>query len=149
MRNIVFLFLLLNVLTLNAENYHLTHAKAWKADTLNNAAMALYGEKKFSTIKKSLQIELFTPKGLVEDAQRIPIRIRSNIPAKSIAIFQDANPRALVAVYHVNNFDKIDLEMTITMEKKGTVFAVIESMSGILYYKREFVEVLCLPCMAK
>jgi len=132
-----------------AVDYHKTHPQAWKATTLNDAAIALYGKKKFSTIKQTLNMELITPKALVENPQQIPIRVRSNIPAKSVAIFIDKQDKALVAVFHKDNFEKIDLSVNIRLESKGTIFVVIESLTGVLYYKRAFIDVLCLPCMAK
>ena len=132
-----------------AVDYHDTQPEAWKATSLNDAAIALYGKKKFSTIKQTLNMELFTPKALVEDATQIPIRVRSNIPAKSVAIFVDRQDKALVAVFHRDNFEEIDLSLNIRLESKGTLFVVIESLTGILYYKRAFIDVLCLPCMAK
>jgi predicted secreted protein len=132
-----------------AGDYHKTHPEAWKATSLNSAAIALYGKKKFSSIKQTLNMELITPKALVEDPQQIPIRIRSSIPAKSVAIFVDKQDNALVAVFHRDNFEEIDLSLNIRMESKGTLFVVIESLTGVLYYKRAFIDVLCLPCMAK
>lgn len=132
-----------------AVDYHKTHPQAWKATTLNDAAIALYGKKKFSTIKQTLNMELITPKALVENPQQIPIRVRSNIPAKSVAIFIDKQDKALVAVFHKDNFEEIDLSVNIRLESKGTIFVVIESLTGVLYYKRAFIDVLCLPCMAK
>ena len=144
---IVFMSLLLTT-TIYAVDYHKTHPKAWKASTLNEAAMALYGKQKFSTLKQTPNMELFTPHALVENAQKIPVRIRSNIPAKSVAIFYDGNDKPLVAVFHKDNFEKIDIEIHIRAERKGTLFAVIESLNGVLYYKRAFIDVLCLPCMA-
>jgi len=132
-----------------AVDYHKTHPKAWEATSLNTAAIALYGKKKFSTIKQTLNMELITPNALVENAQQIPIRVRSNIPAKSVAIFVDKQEKALVAVFHRDNFEEIDLSLNIRLESKGTLFVVIESLTGVLYYKRAFIDVLCLPCMAK
>lgn len=132
-----------------AVDYHKTHPQAWKATTLNDAAIALYGKKKFSTIKQTLNMELITPKALVKNPQQIPIRVRSNIPAKSVAIFIDKQDKALVAVFHKDNFEEIDLSVNIRLESKGTIFVVIESLTGVLYYKRAFIDVLCLPCMAK
>ena len=132
-----------------AVDYHDTHPKAWKATSLNDAAIALYGKKKFSTIKQTLNMELITPKALVEDATQIPIRVRSNIPAKSVAIFVDKQDKPLVAVFQRGNFEEIDLSLNIRLESKGTLFVVIESLTGVLYYKRAFIDVLCLPCMAK
>ncbi len=148
---------LLNIFTFTAffcvfgygVDYHKTHPKAWEATSLNEAAIALYGKEKFATIKQSMNMELIMPTALVEDAEQIPIRIRSNIPAKSVAIFVDRQDRALVAVFHRDNFEPIDLSLQIRLENKGTLFAVIESMNGVLYYKRAFIELLCLPCMAK
>jgi len=130
-------------------DYHKTHPDAWKATSLNEAALALYGKEKFSTIKQTLNMELITPKAMVEDPGQIPIRVRSNIPAKSVAIFIDKQDKALVAVFHRDNFEPIDLSINIRLESKGTIFVVIESLTGVLYYKRAFIDVLCLPCMAK
>jgi len=132
-----------------AVDYHKIHPQAWEATSLNAAAIALYGKKKFSTIKQTLNMELITPKAMVEDPQQIPIRVRSNIPAKSVAIFIDKQDKALVAVFHRDNFEKIDLSVNIRLESKGTIFVVIESLTGVLYYKRAFIDVLCLPCMEK
>ena len=143
------LFSLLLTTATYAVDYHDTHPEAWKATALNDAAIALYGKKKFTTIKQTLNMELFTPKALVEDPTQIPIRIRSNIPAKSVAIFVDKQDKALVAVFHRDNFEEIDLSLNIRLESKGTLFVVIESLTGVLYYKRAFIDVLCLPCMAK
>ncbi len=145
--NFILLAMLLSIY-LYGVNYHETHPEAFKATNLNEAAMALYGKEKFATIKQTLNMELITPKGLVENEQKIPVRIRTNIPAKSVAIFFDGNERPLVAVFHKNNFEETDYEIEIRAERKGTLFAVIESMNGVLYYRRAFIEVICLPCMA-
>jgi len=133
---------------LSAFDYHTTYPEAWEATDINDAAMVLYGKEKFSTIKQTLNMELITPKALVKDAQQIPVRVRTNIPVKSIAIMLDKHDKALVAVFHKENFEKTDLSINIRLERKATLFAVIESMSGVLYYKRAHIDVLCLPCMA-
>jgi len=148
-KRVLAVFLTLGLSLLCAEDYHTSKSEAWKSANINATATVLYGEKKFSHIKKSLNIELIAPKGIVRDEQHIAIRVRTSIPAKSVAIFQNANPSALVAVFSVNNFTPTDIEIPIRMEKKGTVFAVIESMSGVLYYARAYIDVLCLPCMAQ
>lgn len=136
-----------NLNTILTVDYHKTHPQAWKTSSLNVAVTVLYGKQKFSTIKQTLNMELIVPKSLVRDPSKIPIRIRSSIPAKSVAIFVDKQDKALVAVFHINNFENIDLSLNIRMERKGTLFVVLESMSGILYYKRAFIDVLCLPCL--
>lgn len=121
---------------------------AWTSSSLNDAAMALYGRKKFATIKKSTDIVLIVPKGIVKDQENIPITIRSNMRAKTVSLFQDANPKSLVAVFHVREDSLIDYDLNIKMEFKGTVFAVLEGMDGKLYYAREYVDILILSCMA-
>ncbi|NOR56781.1 MAG: hypothetical protein GQ531_11325 [Sulfurovum sp.] len=148
-KRLVTLLLLLGVSLLCAEDYHSSKSEAWKSSNINTAATVLYGKEKFAHIKKSLNIELIAPRSIVRDAQHVPIRVRTSIPAKSVAIFQNVNPSALVAVFSVNSFGHTDIEIPIRMERKGTVFAVIESMSGVLYYARAYIDVLCLPCMAQ
>lgn len=121
---------------------------AWNATSINEAAMALYGREKFATIQKSTDIELIVPKGVVEDREEIPLAIYSKMKAKTVAIFQDANPKSLVAVFHVNANSIIAYELNIRMAFKGTVFAVLEGLDGKLYYTREHIEILTLSCMA-
>ena len=60
MRNSLRLLLLclLFATTAYAFDYHKTHPEAWKATSLNDAAIALYGKKKFSTIKQTLNMEM-------------------------------------------------------------------------------------------
>ena len=121
---------------------------AWKASSINEAAMALYGREKFSTIKKSGEIELIVPGGIVKDREEIPVTIRSTMEAKTVAIFQDANPESLVAVFHLHENSIIEYEFNMRMAFKGTVFAVIEGVDERLYYTREYIDILTLSCMA-
>ena len=131
-----------------ALDYRKSKPEAWKASSINDAAMALYGREKFATIKKSPDIALVVPKGIVKDRENIPVTIRSTIKAKTVALFQDANPKSLVAVFHVNEDSIIEYELNIKMEFKGTVFAVLEGLDGKLYYAREYIDILTLNCMA-
>jgi sulfur-oxidizing protein SoxY len=130
-----------------AVDYRKHKPLAWKSSSINDAAMALYGREKFATIQKSTDIELIVPKGIVRDPENIPITIRSTIKAKTLAIFQDANPKSLVAVFDISDESIIEYELNVKMEFKGTVFAVIEGLDGKLYYTREYIEVLLLSCM--
>ncbi|MDM5263664.1 hypothetical protein PF327_05575 [Sulfurovum sp. XTW-4] len=130
-----------------AVDYRKRNPLAWKASSINDAAMELYGREKFATIQKSTAIELIVPRGIVRDPENIPITIRSSLQAKTLAIFQDANPKSLVAVFDINEESVIEYELNIIMEFKGTVFAVLEGLDGKLYYTREYIEVLHLSCM--
>jgi len=131
-----------------AVDYRKNKPVAWKASSINDAAMALYGREKFTTIQKSTELELIVPNAIVRDPENIPITIRSKLKAKTVAIFQDANPKSLVAVFHVNEESIVEYELNIRMEFKGTVFAVLEGLDGKLHYTRQYVDVLILSCMA-
>ncbi len=131
-----------------AVDYRKRKPAAWTSSSINDAAMALYGREKFSTIGKSAEIELIVPKGIVKDRENISVTIRSNIKAKTVALFQDANPKSLVAVFHVGADSIIEYELNIRMAFKGTVFAVVEGLDGKLYYTRAYVDILTLSCMA-
>ena len=131
-----------------AVDYTKLKPEAWKASSLNEAAMALYGREKFSTIRKSSQIELIVPTGVVKNREEIPITIRSTLKAKTVAVFQDANPESLVAVFHLHENSIIEYEFNMSMAFKGTVFAVIEGVDGQLYYTRAYIDILTLSCMA-
>ncbi len=131
-----------------AVDYRKYKPLAWKASSINDAAMALYGREKFATIQKSADIELIVPRGIVEDRDEIPITIRSILKAKTLAIFQDANPESLVAVFDMSEESVVEYELNIRMQFKGTVFAVLEGLDGKLYYTRAYVDILTLSCMA-
>lgn len=128
---------------------HHNPKNVWKISDLNDATMALYGREAFSHIQKSDRITLTAPTAIAQDPQNITLGIKSDIKAKSVAIFQDANPQSLVAIIDTNKESIIDYELNIIMERKGTVFVVIEGLDGQLYYKRAFIYVICLPCMAQ
>ena len=68
--------------------------------------------------------------------------------AKTVAIFQDANPESLVTIFHLHEDSIIEYEFNMRMAFKGTVFAVIEGLDGRLYYTRAYVDILTLSCMA-
>jgi sulfur-oxidizing protein SoxY len=131
-----------------AADYRKYKPLAWKASSINDAAMALYGRETFATIQKSTDIELIVPKGILEDRDEIPITIRSTRKAKTLAIFQDANPESLVAVFNLSEESVVEYELNIRMQFKGTVFAVLEGLDGKLYYTRAYVDILTLSCMA-
>lgn len=128
---------------------HNNPEKVWQISDLNTATMALYGREAFSHIQKSDRITITAPTAIAQDPLNVPIGIKSDIKAKSVAIFQDANPKSLTAIIDTDENSTIDYELNIIMERKGTVFVVIEGLDGQLYYKRAFIYVICLPCMAQ
>lgn len=121
--------------------------EAWNAYGINETAMALYGREKFATIQESTVIELNVPRPYAEDREDIPISIHSAMKARTVAIFQDTNPRSLVAVFQVGEAGIVSYELNIRMDFKGTIFAVVEGLDGKLYYTRQFVDILTMSCM--
>lgn len=128
-------------------DYRKYRSKIWSISSLDNTAIALYGREKFSTLKKSNDIDLIVPKGNVIDRENIPISISSTIEAKSVAIFQDKNEKSLIAVFHLLDKSIISYDIVIRMEFKGTIFAVIEGIDGKLYYTRKYIDIITLSCM--
>jgi len=128
-------------------DFRATLPKVWRATELNDAAIALYGKDKFATITKSKYVELIVPHITIVDASQIPITINSSLKAKSLALFQDKEPFSLIAVFDTHGKDIISYEINIRKEIKGTLFAVVETEDGKLYYARAFLDVLCIPCM--
>lgn len=129
-------------------DYRRLKSEAWKASSLNGAAMALYGREMFSTIRKSSQIELIVPQVSIKNREEIPVTIRTDIKARTVALFQDANPKSLIAVFQVHENAVTEYELNIRMAFKGTLFAVVEGVDGRLYYTRAYVDILTLSCMA-
>ena len=130
-----------------AADYRKSHPDAWEASSIDMAATALYGKEKFSSIQKSTQIELIVPSISIVDSQNIPIVIRSKMKARTVAIFQDTNPKSLVAVFKVGEESMVDYTFNIRVDIKGTIFAVLEDLDGRLHYVREYVDIVALSCM--
>lgn len=130
-----------------AADYRKSYPDAWEASSIDTAAVALYGKEKFSSIHKSTQIELVVPNISIVDSQTIPIVIRSTMKARSVAVFQDTNPKSLVAVFNVGEEGTVDYEFNTRMDIKGTIFAVLEDLDGRLHYVRKYVDIVALSCM--
>ena len=135
-------------MNLHAIDFRESKKEAWKARDINNTMIKLYGKEAFSSIKKSENIELIATKHLVENASSIPITIKSKIKAKSVAIIQTANEQSLIAVFSVPKNETIHYTTNIRMERKGTLFIVVEALNGQLYYVRQFIEVSSLSCVS-
>jgi len=76
----------------------------------------------------------------------LPVFIKSDLEAKSVALFQDANPRSAVAVFTVPKGGIIDYGVKIKMRKTGKITAVVEGKNGKFYSKVLPVEVSIGGC---
>ncbi|RUM67570.1 MAG: thiosulfate oxidation carrier protein SoxY [Sulfurospirillum sp.] len=121
---------------LNAKDFRKDKPDAWKATTPDDAIKALYGDAKAE--EKGVKIK--APK-LAENGGKIPVTVSSDIEAKSVALFQDTNPRSAVAVWTVPEGGIVDYSVTMKMKKSGNIVAVVEGKDGKLYKKVLPIEV--------
>jgi sulfur-oxidizing protein SoxY len=145
-------FLSLSVLTAvaavvpaaNAEDFRNTRPTVWTAHTVDDAVMAMYGTKTMTENGVALK----TPDPATNSAS-VPVNIKSNINAKSVAVFQDANPEAAVAIFTVHENSIIDYDLNIKLRSDGTpitITAVIEGRDGKLYYGTKTLKVALGTC---
>ena len=86
-----------------------------------------------STLRKTgVLVKLVAPK-VASNGGAIPVDISSDIEAKTVALFQDANPESAVAVFEVGEFGIVDYSLKIKMKKSGTITAIVEGKDGKLY----------------
>jgi sulfur-oxidizing protein SoxY len=126
---------------LNATDYRVDKPDAWTAHDVPSAIKALYGDIK----PAEGDIKLKAPK-VASNGGAIPVSVSTDIPAKSVAIFQDANPEATVAVFAVPEGSKADYAMKIKMKKSGAITAIVEGKDGKFYSKKLSLEVALGGC---
>jgi len=83
---------------------------------------------------------------LAENGGSIPISIKTTIPVKSIAVFQDANPRALTTVFSVNDNSKGNYALRIKMRQTANMTVVVEGLDGKLYAFAKEIDVSIGGC---
>ena len=127
--------------SLSATDYRAEKADAWTAHDVPTAIKALYGE----ITPTEGEIKLKAPK-VASNGGAIPVSVKTDIPAKSIAIFQDANPEATVAVFTVPEGAKADFSLKIKMKKSGSITAIVEGTDGKFYSKKLSLEVALGGC---
>lgn len=122
--------------SLSATDYRAEKPATWTAHTVPTAIEALYGK----ITPAEGEIKLKAPK-VASSGGTIPVSIKTTIPAKSISIFQDANPEATVVVFTVIDGEPADYGFKIKMKESGTITAVIEGKDGKFYSATYSLEV--------
>jgi len=140
----IILFLLYSFVA-QAENYRITKPLAWEAEKTQEAIKLLYGTNIMQEDKN--KITLVAPK-LAENGGSIPLKISTTIPAKSIAVFQDANPRALTVVFSVENNTTLSYSVRIKMRQTAYLTVVVEGLDGKLYSYTKEIDVSIGGCGA-
>jgi len=127
--------------SLNAADYRADKPDAWTAKTVPTSIKALYGE----VTPADGDITLKAPK-VASNGGAIPVSVKTTIPAKSVAVFQDANPESAVAVFNVPEGAEASFGLKIKMKKSGTITAVVEGKDGKFYATKLSLEVALGGC---
>ena len=126
---------------LSATDFRATKPDAWTAKTVEDAIKALYGSAEL--IEKDVKVK--APK-VASNGGAVPVTVQSDIPAKTVTIFQDANPESAVATFELNEYSIIDFGLKIKMKQSGTITAVVEGTDGKLCVGKQTLEVALGGC---
>lgn len=144
---------------LSAIDFRATKPKAWditnpfKKGTKGDLAG---GPTDHSAIKKAIKeifgsdslnmsgVELKTP-AIAENGAVVPVSIETDKKATKVALLQNANPEALVAVWTVHDGQPVDYSVRIKMQQTGDIVAVVEA-DGKLYAASNSTKVTAGGC---
>jgi sulfur-oxidizing protein SoxY len=126
--------------TLSAEDFRATKPKAWTATKVDEAMNAVFG----STATTEGGINLSAP-DIAENGAVIPISFTTDLKAKTIAVFQDANPEATVAVFTMGSRAVANYAIRIKMQKTGKV-TIVADVDGKLHSVTKEVKVTIGGC---
>jgi len=128
--------------SLSAIDFRKTNPDAWTAHTVADAIKGLYGN---AALTPSDDIALKVPK-VASNGGAIPVNIKSSIDAKSVAIFQDANPESAVAVFTVPEGGIVKYMTKIKMAHSGEITVVVQDKAGKLFVTKQKLEVALGGC---
>jgi sulfur-oxidizing protein SoxY len=114
---------------LSAEDFRKSKPDVWTAHNIDDATKALYGLK---TPIDSDEIKIKVPT-INSSGASVPVKFETSIDAKTIALFQDANPESAVAVFEVGIYDLKKYDVKIKMEKDGQIMVLVEGTDGKIY----------------
>ena len=128
--------------TLSALDFRVEKPAAWTAHKVPEAIKALYGD---AAPAESADISLKIPK-VASNGGAIPVSVKTSIDAKSVAIFQDANPESAVAVFNVAEGMIPEFSTKIKMQASGAITVVVQDKSGNLFITSKKLEVALGGC---
>ncbi|RRS32142.1 MAG: sulfur oxidation protein SoxYZ [Epsilonproteobacteria bacterium (ex Lamellibrachia satsuma)] len=112
-------------------DFRATKPDVWKAKTVEDAIKALYGDIK----PEESGVTVKVPK-VASNGGAVPVTIKSDLSAKTVALFQNMDPESAVAVFNVpedgiiNYFLKIKLKATDANGGNGVITAIVEGTDG-------------------
>lgn len=127
---------------LSAEDYRKSKPLVWEATSIDDATKALYGIKvPIETDKIKIKVPKINSSGA-----KVPVTFETSIDAKTIALFQDANPESAVAVFDVGPYDVKKYGAKIKMAKDGVVMVLVEGTDGNIYMAKAVTKVAAGGC---
>ena len=129
--------------SLSAIDFRETKAGAFKgpnSHSIDASMKELFGTSSTTESKVKLKAPDIAENGAV-----VPIEVSSKLAGKTVAVFQDANPESLVAVFTVPANGLINYKMRIKMAKTGKIVAVV-NVDGKLYSASKSVKVTAGGC---
>jgi len=128
-------------LSVSALDFRKEKPDTWVAKTQDDAIKKLYGDIK--PVEEGVKLKL--PK-VANNGGQVPVAFKSDIDAKTVALFQDVNPESTVAVYEINENMVIDYFLKIKMKKSGNVTVIVEGKDGKYYMAKQSIEVALGGC---
>jgi len=122
--------------SLSALDFRATKPDVWTAKTVNDGIAKLFG--KVATPNDAIKLTI--PK-VASNGGQIPVDIATDIPAKTVALFQDANPESAIMVWNVVEGSVVDYSLKIKMKKSGSMTVVVEGKDGKLYSTTKSLDV--------
>ena len=140
--------------TLSAVNFRDTKPKAWSimnkmdgkkpvaADMsgINSVLDEMYGTH--ATTESGIKLKA---PAIAENGAVIPLSFKSSLKAKTISVFQTANPEPLVAVFTVPADGIVDYSIRIKMGQTATIMIVAE-VDGKLHSTKAITKVTAGGC---
>jgi len=136
--------------SVRAEDYRKLKPTVWSAHTVDDALTAMYGST--TLIESGVKLKAAGEnhdsgkKAVASSGGAIPVDFSTTIPAKTIAVYQDANPESAVCVYSIGKYDVTTYSIKIKMGKPGTITVVVEGQDGKLYAAKQTLDVALGGC---
>jgi len=127
--------------SVKAADYRKLKPSVWTAHTVDDGIKNMYG----TTNLVMEGVKLKAP-DVASNGGAIPVDFSTKIPARTISVFQDANPESAVIVYEIGEYDVTEYSIKIKMGKSGTITVVVEGKDGKLYAAKKTLEVALGGC---
>ncbi len=130
--------------SVQAEDWRKAKPTVWTAKTVNDAIKAMYGDVKL--IEEGVTV---TTPDVAASGGAVPVNVKSDIKAKNVAVFQNANPESAVIVFDVNKYSIINYDMKMKLKSVGdpiTITVVVEGQDGKHYVGYRTLDVALGGC---